>query len=58
MARGSALGSLSSSLAKAMAIFGRSRLEGIESRLRFAEKGMLASPPFPGHDADAFIIDR
>jgi hypothetical protein len=58
MARGSALGQPFIQPGQSEAIFGRSRLEGIESRRRFAEKGMLASPPFPGHDADAFIIDR
>ncbi|RPI32828.1 MAG: hypothetical protein EHM70_07930, partial [Chloroflexota bacterium] len=36
------------SLAKAIAILERSQLEGIEQLLRFAEKGILASPPFPG----------
>ena len=35
------------SLAKAIVILERSQLEGIEPLLRFAEKGILASPPFP-----------
>jgi LuxR family maltose regulon positive regulatory protein len=38
------------SLAKALALFESSQIEGIEPLLRFAEKGMLASPPFPGQD--------
>ena len=38
------------SLAKAVAIFESSQLEGIEALLRCAEKGILASMPFPGRE--------
>ncbi len=38
------------SLAKAVAIFDSSQLEGIEPLLRSGGSGYLAAPPFPGQE--------